>query len=221
MEPVGAIVLRCPGCGARLEIHPEMARFACGSCGCALVALRRGGTVALVAEEALRPAGARSDKAAAELALQRLPDELAARQRDLEEKARTLQYLKQHLNDDPGGFEFKARHGVWSTLWKSAVVAGVLVLVVLAKQREALALRDLVLGVVIPFGLGFAVRHLLNRKVAAHNAQVAKAREEAIRLSQAQVQRRIQAAQREHDEAARQVAALVERIARNKAIADT
>ena len=55
----------------------------------------------------------------------------------------------------------------------------------------------------------------------AHNAQVAKAREQAIRHSQAQVLRRIQAAQDEHDEAARQVAVLTERIARNKAIADT
>ena len=140
MEPVAAVVLKCPGCGARLEIFPEMVRFACGSCGCALAALRRGGTVALVAEAALRPAGAHADKTAAELALQRLPDELTAKQRELEEKARTLQYLMHHLNDDPGGFSPRSRHGVWPILWKSAVAAGILVLAALAQEREALPL---------------------------------------------------------------------------------
>ena len=221
MEPVGAIALKCPVCGARLEIFPDMARFACASCGYSLAAVRRGGTVALVPEEDLQLAGERSDKAAAELALQRLPDELAARKRELEEKARTLQYLKHHLNDDPGGFEPKALHGVWPTLWKSALATGVLLLAVLADEREGVPVRHLALGLVIPFGLGFALRYLLNRRAAAHNAKVEKARGEAIRISQAQVQKRIQAAQREHDEAARQVAALTERIARNKAIADT
>lgn len=220
MDPVGAIVLKCPGCGARLEIFLEMTRFACGSCGCGLSAVRRGGTVALVPEEAALAPANPADRTAAELALQRLPEELAARQRELEEKAKTLQYLRQHLNDDPGGFELKALHGVWPALWRSAIAAGILLLAVLAKEREGLPLRDLALGVLVPFVLGFAIRYLLNRRAAAHNAKVAQEREEAVRLNQAQVLKRIQGVQREHDEAARQVRALAERIARNKAIAD-
>ena len=221
MEPVGAIVLKCPGCGARLEIFPELARFACGSCGCGLSVVRRGGTVALVREEAALTPANPLDRATAELALQRLADELAARQRERDDHAKTLQYLRHHLNDDPGGFELRTLHGVWPTLWKSAVVAGIMQMAVLAVEREGLPLRDLALGILVPFGLGFAIRYLLNRRAAAHNAKVAKGRQEAIRLNQAEVQKRIQSVQREHDEAARQVAILVERIARNKAIADT
>ena len=40
--------LTCPSCGNRLEIGPEIVRFACANCGTELVVQRGGGIVALV-----------------------------------------------------------------------------------------------------------------------------------------------------------------------------
>lgn len=71
--------LQCPGCGAKLEVYPDMERFACGYCGGEILAQRRGGTVALKAVvAAIRQVQKGTDRTAAELALVRLEKELAA-----------------------------------------------------------------------------------------------------------------------------------------------
>jgi len=72
------VVLSCTNCGAKLEIYPDVERFACGYCGTELIVLRRGGTVALKAvTDAIREVQIGTDRTAAELAIVRLSAELA------------------------------------------------------------------------------------------------------------------------------------------------
>ena len=221
MEPVGLIVLKCPNCGSKLEVFHEMNHFACGFCGSGIVAQRRGGTVALMLEEAAMAVRKTTDKTGAELALKRLSAEFEVKARELEEKGKALQYLKYHLNDDVGGFELKPWHGVWPTLWKSAIGTAVLLAVGRAVHGVAGMAQDLALSLAIPFGLGFGIRYLLNRRNAALNAKTLNEKKETVRLSRLNVQKRIDAAQREYNELTRQVEALTDRIDKNKAIADS
>ncbi len=73
--------MKCPGCGAGLEVAADMDNFACGYCGTSITAVRRGGTVSLL-ENALTGVQVSTERIAAELALVRLKSELA--QIDLE-----------------------------------------------------------------------------------------------------------------------------------------
>lgn len=85
------INLNCANCGARLEIHDDMERFACAHCGSEMLVQRRGGTVALRAvTEAIRKVQLGTDKTVAELALVRLEKEL------LIAKTREQQLLAAH-----------------------------------------------------------------------------------------------------------------------------
>ena len=71
------IPLNCQNCGGKLEIYPDMDRFACGYCGTEMMVQRRGGTVALKAvTEAIAKIQVGTDKTAAELALVRLETEM-------------------------------------------------------------------------------------------------------------------------------------------------
>ena len=71
--------LRCPSCGATLDVTPELDRFACGYCGTEQIVQRQGGTVALkLLGDAIARVQYGTDRTAAELALRRLRDDLAA-----------------------------------------------------------------------------------------------------------------------------------------------
>jgi ribosomal protein S27E len=71
------LTLKCPTCGANLDVYPDMEQFTCGFCGTTVRVQRRGGTIALNAiEGAIRRVQAGTDKTAAELALPRLAKEL-------------------------------------------------------------------------------------------------------------------------------------------------
>lgn len=73
------INLKCSGCGAPLEISPNMEDFSCGYCGAAQRVVRRGGTVSLsLIGDAIARVQAGTDKTAAELAIRRLRDTLEA-----------------------------------------------------------------------------------------------------------------------------------------------
>src|SRR5258708_40151783 len=75
--PEPFITLKCESCGGKLEIHPDMERFACGYCGTEMVVQGRGGTVALrLGEAAIKRVQIGTDKTAAEFALLRLNDEV-------------------------------------------------------------------------------------------------------------------------------------------------
>lgn len=69
------ITMKCPGCGADLQIAPHMENFTCGYCGTSLRAIRQGGTVSLIAD-AIAKVQSGTDRTAAELALVRLEREL-------------------------------------------------------------------------------------------------------------------------------------------------
>ena len=71
------VTLRCQSCGARLEIHDDMSRLACGFCGTEMLVQRRGGTISLnTVEEAIQRVQTGTDRTAAELAIIRLENEL-------------------------------------------------------------------------------------------------------------------------------------------------
>ncbi|MBK6999041.1 MAG: hypothetical protein IPH35_03375 [Rhodoferax sp.] len=71
------LCLKCPNCGATLEVAPDLNQFSCGYCGSEQVVLRRGGTVALsLIGDAITKVQVGTDKTAAELAIKRLRDDL-------------------------------------------------------------------------------------------------------------------------------------------------
>lgn len=71
------VVLSCPNCGGRLEITPNLTRFACGYCGTQVAVHRGGGVVALEpVVEGLARIQSGTDRTAAELAINRLQNEI-------------------------------------------------------------------------------------------------------------------------------------------------
>jgi ribosomal protein S27AE len=78
-EHMKTLTLNCTNCGAGLEVSQDMERFACGYCGTQQIVERKGGTVALKPlTDAIRMVQTGTDKTAAELALKRMGEELAA-----------------------------------------------------------------------------------------------------------------------------------------------
>ena len=72
------ITLSCPSCGAKLEITQDIDRFACSNCGREHIVQRSGGIVSLSpVVDAINQVKSGVDKTAAELALTRLPREIA------------------------------------------------------------------------------------------------------------------------------------------------
>ncbi len=69
--------LKCSGCGAPLEISSDIDDFSCSYCGAAQLVKRRGGTVSLsLIGDAIAKVQIGTDKAATELAIKRLRDDL-------------------------------------------------------------------------------------------------------------------------------------------------
>jgi ribosomal protein S27AE len=94
------INLKCPNCGAKLEVSSDMNQFLCGYCGTEQTVVRRGGTVSLqLISEAISRVQFGTDKTAAELAIRRLRDDLGAlelnvKQVDSQEKIQMDNLLK-------------------------------------------------------------------------------------------------------------------------------
>lgn len=71
------ISLKCTNCGGDLKIGPDVEHFACGYCGTSQVVHREGGIITLKSlEAAVAKVQLGTDRAAAELAVRRLKDEL-------------------------------------------------------------------------------------------------------------------------------------------------
>lgn len=81
--------MKCPTCGATLQIQSTQDQFSCAYCGSALSVARHGGTVSLIAE-AISKVQVGTDKTAAELALVRLRDELTENTLAMERHAESL-----------------------------------------------------------------------------------------------------------------------------------
>jgi hypothetical protein len=69
------IKLSCENCGGELQIYDDMDRFACGNCGAAFEAQRRGGTIVLKLVTEATPKVPSGTAGAAEPALTRLKEE--------------------------------------------------------------------------------------------------------------------------------------------------
>lgn len=77
LRNMNVVALKCAGCGAILDIAPDMDQFACGYCGLSQRVERKGGTVSLKRLEAVvRKIETATNRTAAELAYPRLKREL-------------------------------------------------------------------------------------------------------------------------------------------------
>lgn len=71
------ITLSCPSCEAKLEVTPDIDRFACAHCGTEHIVKRAGGIVSLLpVVEAIKGVQTGVDKTAAELGIARLQKEI-------------------------------------------------------------------------------------------------------------------------------------------------
>ena len=82
------MTLSCPTCGGRLEITPDIDRFACSHCGHEHIVRRAGGLVSLKpVMERLETIESGTERTASELAIRRLTPEVEALERQLAELA--------------------------------------------------------------------------------------------------------------------------------------
>jgi uncharacterized integral membrane protein len=71
------ITLSCPSCGGKLQVTPDLERFACGYCGAEHVVRRGGGIVALEPiTQGIKKVQEGVDRTASELAIKRLREEV-------------------------------------------------------------------------------------------------------------------------------------------------
>lgn len=117
------ISLTCPTCGGRLQITPDVERFACAHCGNEHLVRRGAGVVTLApvvaSMDGLRRA---TDRTASEMALRRLKDELAAMETSRAEIEARLAQARAKL----------AEHDQWAKNrrdYKWMLVGGVVLLV--------------------------------------------------------------------------------------------
>jgi hypothetical protein len=72
------VTLTCPSCGGKLQITPDLDRFACAHCGNEHIVRRSGGVISLAPlTQEIRQIRTGVDKTAAELAVARLTKEIA------------------------------------------------------------------------------------------------------------------------------------------------
>ena len=119
------ITLTCPKCGGKLEITPDIERFACAHCGNEHLVRRGIGVVTLAPViESMNGLRRATDRTAAELAIRRVKDELAGLDAAKAETEARLAPLRDKL----------AQHDKW--------------------QKDARSMR-LVLGVALLFLVGY------------------------------------------------------------------
>jgi predicted RNA-binding Zn-ribbon protein involved in translation (DUF1610 family) len=170
--PENFINLSCANCGGKLDVYDDMERFACGYCGTEMIVQRRGGTVSLKAvTDAIERVQVGTDKTAAELALVRLRQELAA----LEAKAANLTY------EPPPA-------GKGCVLFPAIVVVGIVVLLAMTSKPGVggpLIVLLIVAVVVLVGGIAAATNNAKHEAwktaKAALNAETAKVKQEIAR----------------------------------------
>ncbi len=104
MTELKVIPIKCPSCGAKLELTSDMDRFMCGYCGTEMITQRKGGTVSIKPlTEAINRVQVSTDKTAAELAIQRLKSEIDQLNIDKESSAakarKRISELEKDLSD--------------------------------------------------------------------------------------------------------------------------
>lgn len=145
------VPLKCPSCGAKLDIYNDMEKFACGYCGNEMLVQRRGGTVALKAiEDGIRQVQKGTDRTAAELALVRLEREL-----------QNLRELRPTISVEMAAEGVKALSdgfGRWAFAICGVILAGagVMVFPILRDSGETLTGMAMLAGGLGFFGVSYA-----------------------------------------------------------------
>jgi DNA-directed RNA polymerase subunit RPC12/RpoP len=163
MSELRIIPMKCPSCGAKLEITSDMDRFVCSYCGTELITERKGGTIALKPlTDAIMRVQVGTDKTAAELAIQRLENELEQQKKDRE----SFSLDTRHKIDikDANIYTLQSEMGRKST--NNAILAYILFLPVvffvgLSIFRVHTLTETLLLGIV-DFGLASVMYLLIN-----------------------------------------------------------
>jgi DNA-directed RNA polymerase subunit RPC12/RpoP len=94
------VTLTCPKCGGKLQITPDLDRFACAHCGNEHLVKRAQGVVALQPlTESLGGLRRATDRTASEMALRRLADELADLKEARARAERRIEECQQALRD--------------------------------------------------------------------------------------------------------------------------
>jgi DNA-directed RNA polymerase subunit RPC12/RpoP len=230
---MGVIAMKCPNCGGKLDIYPEMSSFSCGYCGSSIQTQRRGGTVSLALEDVAMAIQKGTDKTAAELALRRLPGELSQKRDELEERNTKLQDAKDKnlsLEKETKQWNlFVLNHKKYTPI----IVTTILVIAsgVIASFIGFLIVKSINMPTPFSFVIEFTIVTIVmyfsgqlswkfNLRDWAVEHQGLK--EKVIGLEQDLVKARAQAeaAAAECRATEEEIESLVERIARNKAIAD-
>ena len=100
MDQAVAFALKCPSCGAPLQVKATVETFACAYCASTVQVERSGGAISLhLLKDALRGVQRGTDRTASELAIRRLNEELA------------------QLNQEVAGCE--AKHANISNAWRN------------------------------------------------------------------------------------------------------
>lgn len=150
--------LKCPSCGAALEITSEMDRFACGFCGTEQIVQRQGGTVALrLLGDAISRVQLGTDRTAAELTLRRLREDMAALEQERLQVQPPPQSPATNIENAAIGFLF----------------IGTPILSVVCYYREGFAMAALVIVIGTIFGAFFAVSYntRVEAELKAHEAK--------------------------------------------------
>ena len=94
------VTLTCPKCGGKLQITPDLDRFACAHCGNEHLVKRAEGVVALQPlTESLGGLRRATDRTASEMALRRLADELGDLKESRAQAERRIEECQQALRD--------------------------------------------------------------------------------------------------------------------------
>ena len=94
MAEAKVLALKCPGCGAALQVRPSIDAFACSYCASSLQVNRGEGVVSLrLLTDAMQGIQRGTDRTAAELAIKRLSEELRVLEREAEELRRSRPVL--------------------------------------------------------------------------------------------------------------------------------
>lgn len=88
MQELTLLAMKCPNCGAPLNIRPEIQTFACAYCGSSVQVHRGGGVVSLhLIKDVLEGVRQGTDRTAAELAIRRLSAEVELLEREKNQAA--------------------------------------------------------------------------------------------------------------------------------------
>ncbi len=150
--------LKCPSCGAALEITSEMDRFACGFCGTEQIVQRQGGTVALrLLGDAISRVQFGTDRTAAELTLRRLREDMAA-----------LEQERLHVQPPP--------QSPGTNIENAAIVSifiGTPILSVVLYERDGFGMAALVIvvGVALISSMALSYNTRINAELKEHEAK--------------------------------------------------